>query len=302
MKRQWLLIGILLIVAVFSCKEDKKRIEAETIITEWVGKEIRFPDEGQYQCNFSGKDTTATLCTGLFEKEYKILLYIDSLGCTNCKLHLFEWKWLIEERDSLEMDKLSFLFFFHPKDKKELRFMFKRDRFDYPVFIDEDNNIDRLNHFPTQSQYQCFLLDKDNRVLMVGNPVSNQKIWELYKQTVSGQTQTDATPITSVSIEQSEMEISNLQAGKKSVAIFKLKNTGNKPLLIARVDASCGCTVPAWEKKPIEPGEETAITLEITPEETGFFHKTIRVYCNVEKGVIPLAIKGMTNQELKVKN
>jgi hypothetical protein len=36
---------------------------------------------------------------------------------------------------------------------------------------------------------------------------------------------------------------------------------------------------------------ETEITLEITPEETGAFYKTVRVHCNVENGDIPLIIK-----------
>jgi hypothetical protein len=49
-------------------------------------------------------------------------------------------------------------------------------------------------------------------------------------------------------VEQPEIEISNLQVGKKSSGIFRLKNTGNQPLSIARVDASCGCTVPSWDK------------------------------------------------------
>jgi hypothetical protein len=54
--------------------------------------------------------------------------------------------------------------------------------------------------------------------------------------------------------------------------------------------------VPSWEKKPIEPGEETEISVEIQPEETGFFHKTIRVHCNVEEGVIPLVVRGRVKE------
>jgi hypothetical protein len=58
------------------------------------------------------------------------------------------------------------------------------------------------------------------------------------------------------------------------------------------VDASCGCTVPSWEKKPVMPGEEMEITVEIQPEEIGAFHKIIQVYCNVKKEVILLSVKG----------
>jgi hypothetical protein len=208
-------------------------------------------------------------------------------------LKLFQWKQLIAEADSLFEGKLNFLLFFQPKNKKEMNFLFQRDRFDYPVFIDMNNGINQLNHFPEKPEYQCFLLDKNNKVRMIGNPALNPKIWKLYKQTISGQTQTDEIPVTSVSVEQTEIEINDLQVGKKSKGVFKLKNTGNQALIIVRVDASCGCTVPSWDKKPIEPGEETEITVEIQPEESGFFHKTIRVYGNVEKGVISLGVKGI---------
>ncbi|MDR3184124.1 MAG: 6-bladed beta-propeller [Prevotellaceae bacterium] len=49
---------------------------------------------------------------------------------------------------------------------------------------------------------------KNNKVLMVGNPVLNPKIWKLYKQTVSGQTQTaintETIFLTNVVVEQPE--------------------------------------------------------------------------------------------------
>jgi hypothetical protein len=289
-----ILIVLSLLIALQSCK-NSKRNEVEAIIKEWMGKEIQFPND--FQCNVSGKDTASVVCTGLTEAEYRILLYVDSTGCSSCRLKLFQWQQLIEEADSLFEGKLSFLLFFQPKNKKELSFLFMRDRLNYPVFIDMNNTVNQLNHFPEKTEYQCFLLDKNNKILMIGNPTLNPKIWELFKQTVSGQKQTatEVMPVTSVFVEQAEMEINGLQVGKKSAVRFKLKNIGNEPLAIARVDTSCGCTVPSWEKKPVEPGGETEIILEIHPEESGSFHKTVRVYCNVAKGMIPFTVKGMVN-------
>jgi hypothetical protein len=290
MKRLLLFFLITLLLGFSACKKNHKRTEVEKIVTEWMGKAIQFPEDAP--CNILGKDTVSDLCSGLFQKEYKILLYVDSAGCSSCRLKLSQWKQLIEESDSLFQDRLGFLLFFQPKSKKDLVYLFRSDRFDYPVFIDMNKAINQLNHFPDKAEYQCFLLDKSNKVLMIGNPASNPKIWELYKQTISGQTQTEETPLTRVFVEQPEIEINDLQVGKKSTGIFRLKNTGNQPLSIARVDASCGCTVPSWDKKPIESGAETEIKIEIQPEETGFFHKTIRVYGNVEKGMISLSVKG----------
>jgi hypothetical protein len=288
-----IVLGILILLAGFlSCKKDSRTIEIETIVKEWTGKQIQFPED--ISCNILGKDTVSGLCSDLFQKEYKILLYVDSSGCSNCRLKLFQWKQLIEEADSLFNGNLSFLLFFQPKSKKELGYLFRADQFDYPVFIDMNKAINHLNHFPYKPEYQCFLLDKNNKVLMIGNPSLNLKIWELYKQTILGQTQVNTImPITSVSIERAEIEINDLQVGKKSTGVFRLKNIGNQPLSIARVDASCGCTVPSWDKKPVESGAETEITVEIQPEESGFFHKTVQVYCNVEKSVISLSVKGM---------
>jgi hypothetical protein len=284
------IVLLLLFLSAFACKENKKRTEVEKIINEWVGKEIKFPDS--FLCCKSGNDTVSEFCTNLFQAEYRILLYVDSVGCSSCRLKLFQWKQLIEEADSLFKKNLSFLLFFQPKSKKDFDYLSQTESFDYPVFLDMAGVINQLNQFPDKMEYQCFLLDKDNKVLMIGNPVLNQKIWELYKQQISGQTEIEKNLITMVSDEHSEIEITDLQVGKKSTGVFKLRNIGNRPLLIARVDASCGCTVPSWDKKPVEPGEEAEIRVEIQPEELGVFHKTIRVYCNVEKGAISLSIKG----------
>jgi hypothetical protein len=290
MSKMKLVFSLAILACMFSCQKNSWKEEAGKIIKEWKGKEIRFPDD--FQCNVLGKDTASTLCIERLDTEFKILLYVDSTGCSDCRLKLIQWQQLIEEADSLFEENLSFLLFFQPKNKKDLEYLFRRNYFDYPVFVDVNSTINRLNHFPEKMEYQCFLLDKSNKVQLIGNPAMNSKIWELYKQTISGQTQTGEMLVTTVSIEQAEMEINDLQVKKKKRCVFKLKNTGNQPLLIARVDTSCGCTVPSWDKKPIEPGEKMEISVEIQPEEVGFFYKTIQMHCNVEKGVIPLAIKG----------
>ena len=36
---------------------------------------------------------------------------------------------------------------------------------------------------------------------------------------------------------------------------FTFTNVGNQPLVINQVVASCGCTVPKYDKRPIAPGQ-----------------------------------------------
>ncbi|MDR2145537.1 MAG: hypothetical protein LBE91_03635 [Tannerella sp.] len=114
------------------------------------------------------------------------MLYTDSLGCTGCRTKLEVWKKLIQEADTIFEHKPDFLFFFQPKYRglKELKILLRNYHFDYPVFVDTENEIMRLNNFPKEPEYQCFLLDKDNKVVMIGNPVLNPGIWELYKKII----------------------------------------------------------------------------------------------------------------------
>jgi hypothetical protein len=66
---------------------------------------------------------------------------------------------------------------------------------------------------------------------------------------------------------------------------FKFKNTGNAPLLISHVQASCGCTRPDWTQQPVEPGKEGVIIITFNPKgRFGNFHKNATVYTNEENG------------------
>ena len=184
MKKQFFIVCLLLSFLLLGCKKHQQKVTATQTIIEWTGRQIQYPDS--YQCNLGGKDTSLALCTPLLNKEYRVLLYIDSSGCTRCKLRFPQWKQLIREADSISEGKVSFLFFIYQQDATVLQHLLYYDRMNYPVFIDSVNAINQLNHFPQQQQYQCFLLDKNNKVLLVGNPTLSPKIWELYKQVITG--------------------------------------------------------------------------------------------------------------------
>ncbi|MDR1371920.1 MAG: hypothetical protein LBJ17_02165, partial [Dysgonamonadaceae bacterium] len=171
---------LILLFSVFSCQDNRKEKNAKKIIKEWTGKTILFPSDAQ--CCVAGNDTLPSVCDGLFQKDFKILLYVDSVGCSSCRLKLSDWKQLIEESDTLFQDKLGFLFFFQPKNRKEMSYIFRMNEFDFPVFIDMNNSLDKKNHFPAAMEHQCFLLNRENEVIAIGNPAANIKIWKLYKK------------------------------------------------------------------------------------------------------------------------
>jgi hypothetical protein len=74
---------------------------------------------------------------------------------------------------------------------------------------------------------------------------------------------------------------------------FEVKNTGNAPLVIQNIVASCGCTTPEWTKTPIQPDGKGVITAIYDPAgRPGVFNKTLSVYSNSKPEVVVLVIKG----------
>ena len=147
-----------------------------------MGKEIFFP-EG-ITCTSMGKDT---ICVDLYGDNYKILLFVDSMGCTSCRLNLVDWRKLISESDTSFIRKPEYVFIFQPKKNgnQELYTILRSSGFRYPVFIDKDNEFNKNNKFLSNPEFQCFLLDKDNKIVMVGNPSLIKRIWILYKKVIT---------------------------------------------------------------------------------------------------------------------
>ena len=85
----------------------------------------------------------------------------------------------------------------------------------------------------------------------------------------------------------------NLAADGKVSHTFKIDNTGDAPLVLTRVIASCGCTTPEWTKEPIAPGKSGDVKITYNPAgRPGVFAKAISIYSNGKKGSYILTIKG----------
>ena len=62
-----------------------------------------------------------------------------------------------------------------------------------------------------------------------------------------------------------------------AVYSFEITNTSNKPLVIENAHATCGCTVPEYQKDPILPGKTAKIKVQYNAANGGQFDKTVFV-------------------------
>lgn len=288
MKKMRTLVGIICIVLFTACSESREEA-VYRLVKEWTGKEIKFPERSVF--TVQGKDTVDFTYPNA---DYKVLVYVDSVGCTSCKLQLDRWKKVIKEMAEETGKDIPFLFFFHPKDMKELRYLTRRDAFTYPVCFDENDELNALNCFPSDMTFQTFLLNKDNKVVSIGNPVHNPKVKELYMKHITG-SRSDSmdSPKTSVELLETEKDLGYLPLNEKREHVFKLVNTGNKPLVVYDVTTSCGCTKAEYGKELVRPGDTLDLKVIYNAEDKGRFRKNLSVYCNVEDSPLKLTVLGI---------
>jgi len=76
-------------------------------------------------------------------------------------------------------------------------------------------------------------------------------------------------------------DFGKIKAGDKVSYSYSFVNTGKSPLIITDAVASCGCTIPSWPNKPINPGNKEAIKVIFNSAgKSGLIDKQITITAN----------------------
>lgn len=78
-----------------------------------------------------------------------------------------------------------------------------------------------------------------------------------------------------------KQDLGTVKEGQVVEVTYRFKNSGDKPLVIANAQPSCGCTVAEKPEKPIMPGDEGLIRAKFdSKNRVGPNHKDINVTMN----------------------
>ena len=107
--------------------------------------------------------------------------------------------------------------------------------------------------------------------------------------------------ITSMSFDKMEHDFGTVIEESESTYSFKVTNTGQQPLLIENVKASCGCTTPKKPEKAIAPGMSDEIQVSFKPNvgQLGEQNKTVTVTANTTPDIVVLKIKANVKKKKK---
>ena len=92
--------------------------------------------------------------------------------------------------------------------------------------------------------------------------------------------------------EETEFNFGKIKEGEQVEHVFKFKNTGEAPIVVAQVSASCGCTTPTYTSTPVKPGEVGEITVSSIAMASWSATKIITIASNAQKTCNNGAAKG----------
>lgn len=93
------------------------------------------------------------------------------------------------------------------------------------------------------------------------------------------------------------IDFGKITKGANGTRTFEFTNVGEAPLLIKRVQSSCGCAVPKKPEKPIMPNEKGFITVSYDTNRLGGFSKAITIFSNAKNERKMLKIKGNVTEK-----
>ncbi|MFA6277131.1 MAG: DUF1573 domain-containing protein [Pedobacter sp.] len=80
---------------------------------------------------------------------------------------------------------------------------------------------------------------------------------------------------------------------KPVVYTFNFTNIGDAPLIITKVETTCGCTVGEYTQTPVKKGEKGFVKVTLTPAGSPLpFNKAITLTSNARTTIKVLYIKG----------
>lgn len=293
--------SIILIVILSAC--IARNYKHEAIVEEWIGKELIVPEElvfqiqdTQIQCNFNNAD-------------FKIVTYIDSAGCTSCRMKLREWESFINDLNTLTDVDVNFLMVVNKIEKDEVCRILRMNSFKLPVSIDSCGIFKTANTIPKEFAHSTFLIDSQNRIVAIGNPIDNPKIRELYARiliTANNELSLESQSILDIDrykdmCENNVIAFGTANTGDTIKRIFRLENKSHDRLTIQDLIPSCNCVSASVCKNIIEKGGYSDIEMAyIADSLAGSRKMQVKIFFEEEERPYIISMHGFVIKKSKI--
>lgn len=152
------------VFSLFSCKPGDK--SATSTVDKWVGKKIELP--------MVSKEIKR-------KRNLKIVTQINGY-CYSCLQELKKWDDFIA---SIQQYDIDFLFYVITEDRIKIKELNKTNlHFEYPLIFDTTHRFENSNKIEDNDIFHTMLLNKANEVIIIGNPIKNNALKNLYREQI----------------------------------------------------------------------------------------------------------------------
>lgn len=176
-----LLILFISSLIVISCKENKdKEMILKDIVERNLGSKLHLPKNMNIYKPFKNYKADSTK---IMNSNIKVCAFINA-SCGTCISKINEWEIFANEVSKYNVP-IMLICGANNYDRFEfIKYLCESGSvkgFLYPFFLDQKNKYLELNSFMEKEEsFKTVLVNNENKILLMGNPIDNKKIKELY--------------------------------------------------------------------------------------------------------------------------
>ena len=145
-------------------------------IKRMLGRHIDFGDDYRVI-----PDSMSLPIKRALEKDTIIISYIDELSCTECSVKMLK-KW--QEFVRMINKDLQLLVVIKENSPVEIEKLILENHLG-PVLLYESDKFKERNGLDVLAVNKTFLIDSENKIILVGEPYGNRKMMELYSKVIN---------------------------------------------------------------------------------------------------------------------
>ncbi len=161
---------------------DKNNSYIDTV-ANLSGKRIVFPESLRLVSKLNKHNNTDS---NIIAPNYKIIAYYGKGGCTSCRIKLKKWAQYIESLYPDNDTIVTRLIIIIPsEEERKIKYLAKCDNFNYDIMVDTDDKFRNTNNISSNTHLNSYLLNNNDEIIAVGNPINNKKIGNLYRKLIT---------------------------------------------------------------------------------------------------------------------
>lgn len=168
-------IAILLSVVFISCNKSKRNE-----LSLLLNSEVKYPHQ-----LLAIKDSLQ-YCINGFSAPVKLVIYYGPTSCTLCKIaHLSDYKCIFDlSQNSQFQFRVIPIFAPSATNEDEMIHLLSSCQTPDTIYVDRHGDFMKLNPLLEQCIYNFFLVDRDNQVILIGDPLRGDSMWALFRSTL----------------------------------------------------------------------------------------------------------------------